>query len=99
MYRTIEQHTNSSKKSIQIVGVNFEAELGPGYDVERTSVGPHSLNGGNERGDWLKHWLMIQNFTALNTIYGKTLGEQTTYRSRNREANRPHPDQEKTPEI
>ena len=26
------------------------------------SVGPHTLNEGNKRGDWMKQWLMIQNF-------------------------------------
>ena len=30
MYRTIEKHTSSSKKSVQIVGGDFNAELGPG---------------------------------------------------------------------
>ena len=29
----------------------------------------------------MKHWLMMQNFTALNTMYRKTPGKQTTYRS------------------
>ena len=29
----------------------------------------------------MKQWLMIQNFTALNTMYRKTHGKQTTYRS------------------
>ena len=42
MYRTIEKHTNSSKKSIQIVGGDFNVELGTGYGVERVSVGPHT---------------------------------------------------------
>ena len=28
-----------------------------------------------------KHWLMIQNFASLNTMYRKTLGKQTTYKS------------------
>ena len=27
------------------------------------------VNGGNKTGDWMKHWLMIQNFTALNKMY------------------------------
>ena len=80
MYRTIEKHTNSSKKRIQIVGGDFNAGIGP--VVERVSVGPHTLKEGNKRGDWMKQWLMIQNFTALNTMYRKkTLGKQTTYRS------------------
>ena len=41
----------------------------------------HSLNQSNTRGDWMKHWLMLQNFTALNTMYRKNLGKPTTYRS------------------
>ena len=43
MYNTIEKQLNSSKKSIQIVGGDFHAELGPGYGEERVSVGPHTL--------------------------------------------------------
>ena len=41
---------NSAKKSIQIVGGDFIAELGPGYGVERTSAGPHTLNGETNEG-------------------------------------------------
>ena len=40
-----------------------------------------TLNEGNKRGDWMKHWLMLQGYTALNTMYRKTLDKQTTYRS------------------
>ena len=58
-----------------------QEELGPGEGVERVSVGPHTLKEGNKRGDWLKQWLMIQNFTALNTMYRKTPGKQRTHRS------------------
>ena len=49
--------------------------------MERVSVVPHTLKEENNRGDWMKQWLMIQNFTALNTMYRKTLGKQTTHRS------------------
>ena len=63
------------------MGGDFSAELGPGDAVERASVGPHTLKEGNKRRDWLKQWLMIQNFTALNTMYRKTSGKQTTCRS------------------
>ena len=42
LQKTIEKHTNSSKKSIQIVGGDFNAKLGPGYGVERAGVGPHT---------------------------------------------------------
>ena len=81
MYRTIEKHTNSSKNSIQIVGGDVNAELGPGHGVEPVSVGPHTLKEGNKRGDRMKQWLMLQNFTAFNTIYRKTLGKPSTCRS------------------
>ena len=39
----------------------------------------HTLNMGNKRGDWMKHWLMLQGYTALNTVYRKTLEKQTTF--------------------
>ena len=65
-------------KNMKIVGGDFNAELGPGDGVERVSVGPHTLNEGNKRGDWMKQWLMIQIFTALNTMYRKTPGKQAT---------------------
>ena len=81
MYRTIEKHTTNCKKYIPIVGGDFNAELGPGQGTECTSVGRHTLNGGNKGGDWMKHWLMLQNFTAFNTMYRKNLGKQTTFRS------------------
>ena len=45
------------------------------------SVLVRTLKEENERGDWMKRWLMIQNFTALNTMYRKTLGKKTTCRS------------------
>ena len=55
---------NSKKKDIQIVGGDFNAELGPGYGVERVSVGPHTLKEGRKRGDGMNQWPMIQNFTV-----------------------------------
>ena len=48
MHRTIEKHTNSGKKCVQIGG-DFNAELGPRYGVQRAGVGPHTLNGGNKK--------------------------------------------------
>ena len=50
-YRAIKKHTKS-KKAIQIVGGDFNDELGPGIGVERVSVGPHTLKEGNKRRDW-----------------------------------------------
>ena len=46
MYRSIKKHTNTKAKIIQIVGGDFNAELGLGCGVERVSVGPHTLKEG-----------------------------------------------------
>ena len=83
-YRAIEKHTKS-KNSIQIVGGDFKRGLGPGDGVERVSFGPHTINEGNKRGDWMKQWLMMKNFVALNTIYRKTREKQVSYTERCRE--------------
>ena len=73
-------NTNTKAKNMKIVEGDFNAELGPGDGVERVSVGPHTLSEGNKSGDWMKQWLMVQNFTALDTMYRKTHGKQATYR-------------------
>ena len=73
MYQTVEKHTTNCKKYIPIVGGDFNAELGLGCGTECTSVGRHTLNEGNKRGDWM--WLMLQGFTALNTMYRNNLGK------------------------
>ena len=41
----------------------------------------NTFNGENKRGDWMKHWLMLQSFAALNTMYRKNPAKQTTCRS------------------
>ena len=51
VYRSIGNITNSIQKNIQIVGGDFNADLGPGYGVERVSVGLHTVKEGNKRGD------------------------------------------------
>ena len=72
VYKSIEKMTKSSKKhDMQIVGGDFNAELGPSAGIEHLSVGRHTLNESNRRGDWLKQWLMLQKFVALNTMYKK----------------------------
>ena len=54
--------------------------MGPGHGNECIiSVGRYTLNEGNKRGDWMKHWLMLQGYTALNTMYRKTPQKQTTF--------------------
>ena len=61
-YRSSGKFTKS-KRSINIVGGDFNAELGPGVGIERLSVGQYTLQESNKRGDWMKQWLMVE--TAL----------------------------------
>ena len=79
MYRTIEIHIENCKRYILVVGGNFNAELGLGHGNECESVGRYALNEGNKRGDWMEHWMMLQGYTALNTMYRKKPQKQTTY--------------------
>ena len=58
---------------MQIVGGDVNAELGPGIGIERPSVGMHTLNKSDSRGDWFEQWLMLQKFVALNTTHKKHL--------------------------
>ena len=78
MYRTIEKHTTSRKNYIPNVGGDFNAELGPGYGTECTSVGKHTLNGGNKRGDWMKHWLMVQGFSTQHDVQKESGNKRLT---------------------
>ena len=52
-YNSIEKMTKS-KKNMQIVGEDFNAELGSGIGIERLSVGMYTLKESNSRGAWLK---------------------------------------------
>ena len=79
MYKTIEKHMMNNKKYIPIIGGDFNAELGPGKGTERTSVGRYTLNESNKRGDWLKSWLMLHDYSALNTMFRKTPQKQTSF--------------------
>ena len=79
MYKTIEKHMPNDKKCIPIIGGDFNAELGPGTGSECKSVGKHTLNESNKRGDWLKSWLMINDYSALNTMFRKTPQKQTSF--------------------
>ena len=69
MYKTKEKHTENCKIYIPIVGGDFNAELGLDQGTECISVGRYTLNEGNKRGDLMKRWLMLQDYTALNTMY------------------------------
>ena len=74
------RNSQKSRMNIQIVGGDINVELGPGIGVERLSVGPHTLKETNKRGDWMKQWLMLQKFVALNTMYRK-IREQLRFRT------------------
>ena len=76
MYRTIEKHTENCTRYIPTIGGDFNAELG---GKECKSVGRYTLNEVNIRGDWMKHWMMLQVYTALNTMYRKTPQKQATF--------------------
>ena len=79
MHKIIEKHTENCKRYIPIIGGDFNAELGLGHGNECTCVGMYTLNEGNKRRDWMKHWLMLQGYTALNAMYRKTPQKQTTF--------------------
>ena len=79
MYKTIEKHMTNNKKCIPISGGDFNAELGPGKGTECKSVGKYTLNESNKRGDWLKSWLMLNDNSALNTMFRKTPQKQTSF--------------------
>ena len=53
---------------MQIVGGDFNAELGPRSGVDRVRVGSHALKEGNKRGD-------------CKTMYRKTLDKQDIYKT------------------
>ena len=79
MYKTIEKHIANYKRYIPIFGGDFNAEMGPGHGTECSGVGRYTLNEGNKRSDWMKHWLLLQDYTSLNTMYRKTPQKQTTF--------------------
>ena len=79
MYKTIEKHTTNCKQYIPVAGGDFNAELGLGHGTECISVARYTLNEGNNRGDWMNYWLMLQGYTALNTMHRKTPQKQTTF--------------------
>ena len=79
MYKIIENHMPNNKECIPIIGGDFNAELGPGKGAECKSVGKYTLNESNNRGDWLKSWLMLNDYSALNTMFRKTPQKQTSF--------------------
>ena len=70
VYKSIEKITRSSKtcklweETSTLIG---------GTWIVAVLEGSLTLNESNRRGDWLKQWLMLQKFVALNTMYKKHL--------------------------
>ena len=79
MYKTIENNMVHSNKYIPNIGGSFNVEVGFGKGTERKSVGRYTLNESNKRGDWLKSWLMLNDYSALNTMFRKTPQKQTPF--------------------
>ena len=79
MKKTIEKHTTNCKRYIPIVGGDFNAELGPGLGTECFSVGRCTLNEGNRRGGWMKHGLMLQEYTATQHDVQKNTSETNDF--------------------
>ena len=49
------------------------------WDLEKERNVRYTLNESNKRGDSLKSWLMLQDYTAFNTMFRKTPQKQTTF--------------------
>ena len=72
MYKTIEKRMLNIKKYILIFEGTSNAEPGLGKGTECKSVGKYILNESNKRGVWLKSWLMLNDYSALNTMFRNT---------------------------
>ena len=68
-----------NNKYIPIIGGDFNAELGSGIGTERFKVLADTLNESNKRGDWLKSWLMLNDYYTLNTMFRKTPQKHTSF--------------------
>ena len=72
MYKTIEKHNNEQQK---VHSYHWRRLQMQSWDLEKRteckSVGKYSLNESNKRGDWLKSWLMLNDYSALNTMFKK----------------------------
>ena len=54
----------------------LQCRTGNRHGTKCTSVGKYTLNEGNKRGDWMKHWLMLQGYTAFDTMSERHLGNK-----------------------
>ena len=55
-----------------MIAGDFNAQLGLGIDSARGHVGELTTGQSNKRGIWMKQWLMIQKYVALNTALKNT---------------------------
>ena len=82
VYRSIEKRLNSTKEQHTNCGRRFQCRIGtPGMELNVSVLDRTPLKEENKRGDWMKQWLMIQNFRALDTMYRKTHEKQASCRS------------------
>ena len=75
VYKTILK-TIVKERCAKIIGVDINAELGPGEGVEVSAVGHYTLN----KGEWMTQWLLENKLVALSTTYQKVPQKQVTYR-------------------
>ena len=80
VYKTILK-TIVKERCAKIIGVDINAELGPGEGVELSAVGHCTLNKANCRGEWMTQWLLESSLVASNTRYKKVPQKQVRYRS------------------
>ena len=73
-----EAHDKSQKNTCRLLEEisiqNWDLAAEPNVQVLADT-----LNEVNKRGDCMKHWLMLQDYTTLNTMYRKTPQKQTTF--------------------
>ena len=66
--KTMGRYTQIRRHTAGIAG-DFHVAPGPGVGTERPSGGPCTVAKSDRRGDWLKQWVIIHHFTALNTMF------------------------------
>ena len=79
MYKTIEKHMRIIKNTFQ----SLEETSMLSWDLVKernVKVLAGTLsNESNKRGDWLNIWLMLNDYSALNTMFRKTPHKQTSF--------------------
>ena len=64
---------------MNIIGGDFNTELGPGTGFELSCIGHYTLNQANCRSDCMTQWLLEKSLVALNTMYKKIPQKKVTY--------------------